>query len=203
MDYRYFERPAPGEAWSRKIERWQLREKRDHTRSELAAVSSATVDSRVDATPDSPSTELREKYESFRAAQRQDLARGLVEWIQSQALDHYIEDGAIDHWATFEETLQTNGDDCDGLELLTFHLLRDLGFGEENIYRAVVYRRSDDQHHMVTLWFEDPSDPWVIDPTGAMTKGMRKMSELPDWAPVKVFTEDRDYTVLNRLRISG
>jgi hypothetical protein len=46
---------------------------------------------------------------------------------------------------------------------------------------------------MVTFWFEDPNDPWVIDPTGAMTFGMPRMSEVPDWAPIKVFSEDSNY----------
>jgi hypothetical protein len=48
---------------------------------------------------------------------------------------------------------------------------------------------------MVTLWFENPSDPWVIDPTGAMTSGMPRMSEVPCWVPLKVFSIDHDYTV--------
>jgi hypothetical protein len=48
---------------------------------------------------------------------------------------------------------------------------------------------------MVTLWFEDPNDPWVIDPTGAMTAGMPRMSELPEWTPLKVFSHEEDYTV--------
>ena len=59
----------------------------------------------------------------------------------------------------------------------------------------MVYRRSDAQHHMVTFWFEDPGDPWVIDPTGAMTFGMPRMSELTDWVPLRVFSETRDHTV--------
>ena len=110
----------------------------------------------------------------------------------------YREDGAVDHWATFEETLARGGDDCDGLELLVFHALRDLGFAETEVYRAIVVRPSDGQHHMVTLWFEDPEDPWVIDPTGAMTLGMPRMSELPEWAPIKVFTDRLEYTVKTR-----
>ena len=50
---------------------------------------------------------------------------------------------------------------------------------EDEVYRAIVFRRSDGQHHMVTFWFEHPDDPWVIDPTGAMTSGMPRMSEMP------------------------
>jgi hypothetical protein len=35
----------------------------------------------------------------------------------------------------------------------------------------------------------------VIDPTGAMTAGMPRMSELPEWTPLKVFSHDEDFTV--------
>ena len=94
-----------------------------------------------------------------------------------------------------EETFRTDGDDCDGLELLVYHLLRDLGFDRDEVFRGIVYRHKDNQHHMVTLWFEDPADPWVIDPTGAMTLGMPRMSEIPGWAPLKVFGEERNFTV--------
>lgn len=145
--------------------------------------------------PSSDGGTLQEKYASFRADRKRHTAFELAEWIQSQARQHYIEDGPTDHWATFEETMKTNGDDCDGLELLVFNLLQDLGFDQEEVYRAVVYRKTDGQHHMVTLWFEDPKDPWVIDPTGAMTLGMPRMSDMPEWVPIKVFTEERDYTV--------
>ena len=48
---------------------------------------------------------------------------------------------------------------------------------------------------MVTLWFEDPSDPWVLDPTGTITTPMRRMSEIDYWVPVKLFTESVEYTV--------
>jgi predicted transglutaminase-like cysteine proteinase len=123
------------------------------------------------------------------------MARDVAEWIQAQAKMHYVADGAIDHWATLEETLRSDGDDCDGLELLTFHALRDLGFTDREVFRAIVYRPSDGQHHMVTLWFEDPADPWVIDPTGAMTLGMPLMSELTAWVPIKVFSDSTEYTV--------
>jgi hypothetical protein len=48
---------------------------------------------------------------------------------------------------------------------------------------------------MVTFWFESPDDPWVIDPTGAMTAGMPHMSDLPNWVPLKVFSETVEYSV--------
>jgi hypothetical protein len=142
-----------------------------------------------------PEKDLRGKYARFRAERKRAAASEFAKWIQSEARNHYIPDGAVDHWATLEETLERDGDDCDGLELLTYYGLRDLGFGADEVFRAIVYRPSDGQHHMVTLWFETPDDPWVIDPTGAMTLGMPRMSDRPEWVPLKVFSGDLEYTV--------
>ena len=47
---------------------------------------------------------------------------------------------------------------------------------------------------MVTFWFEDPGDPWVIDPTGAMTSGMPRMSDVPGWVPLKIFSETEEFS---------
>jgi hypothetical protein len=48
---------------------------------------------------------------------------------------------------------------------------------------------------MVTLWFEDPQDPWVLDPTGAMTDSMVKMSDVDNWVALKVFSQNDQYSV--------
>jgi len=195
LAYRYFVQPPADDAWGRKIENWQAREKVEqavpNSEIQTPAVASGADPANAIARP----ADLRSKYADFRQQSKRALARELADWIQKQAQEHYIADGPIDHWATLEETFRTNGDDCDGLELLVYHLLRDLGFGEDEVFRAIVYRRSDNQHHMVTFWFEDPNDPWVIDPTGAMTSGMPRMSEMPRWAPLKVFSEDGNYNV--------
>jgi hypothetical protein len=183
--YQYFAAPSQDDAWSIKIRGWQERER-------VSAPDPGNDASQIDP---ARLGDLRAKYDAFREERRRDLARNVASWIQDQARDHYVADGPIDHWATFEETFRRNGDDCDGLELLVFHFLRDLGFPEDQVYRAIVVRRTDGQHHMVTLWFEDPNDPWVIDPTGAMTSGMPRMSELPDWVPLKLFTDVGDWSV--------
>jgi len=191
--YDYFVVPRPDDPWSRKIQRWQVRERTDRGDDVLrgpAAVAEGGASEAV-ALPE----DLEEKYQSFRSERRRNTAREIAQWIQDQARDHYVPDGPIDRWATFGETLRDNGDDCDGLELLTYNLLRDLGFRSDEVFRGIVYRRSDGQHHMVTLWFEDPEDPWVIDPTGAMASGMPRMSDVPGWVPLKVFGEREDYTV--------
>jgi hypothetical protein len=185
----YFGTPEPGDPWSRKIEGWQLRQ--------VAADGPVAVRGRrAPGTSEAPvGSDLGREYASFRSDQQRALARRFADWIQSEAVRHYREDGPVDHWATLQETLARNGDDCDGLELLVYKALLDLGFREDQVFRAVVYRKSDGQHHMVTFWFEDRGDPWVIDPTGAMTYGMPRMSELPEWAPLRVFSETRDFVV--------
>ena len=138
---------------------------------------------------------LRQKYRAFQSEWRRAMVRDLFDWIQLQAQEHYFPDGVVDHWATLEETLERNGDDCDGLELLVYDTLLSLGFDKSEVFRAVVYRPADLQHHMVTLWFEDENDPWVIDPTGAMTERLVRMSELPDWVPLKLFGFHAEFTV--------
>lgn len=180
--YAYFQEPVATDPWTPKIRGWQHRE-------QGAKVEEAPVSADADADA------LRVKYRRFRRERQLELATEVASWIQEQAPDHYIPDGSFDHWATTEETLRANGDDCDGLELLVFHFLRDMGLGDERVFRAIVHRPADGQHHMVTLWFDDPQDPWVIDPTGAMTRGMPKMSDVPGWVPIKIFSADEEYSV--------
>jgi hypothetical protein len=194
IGYSYFATPDRSDPWSRKIQFWQARERAE--RSGEAVAGPAAVAGPGEAESEEAGVEsLAVKYSTFRREHKREMARELAVWIQQQARQHYVPDGPVDDWATLDETLRNNGDDCDGLELLVFNFLRDLGFDRAEVYRAIVYRKSDQQHHMVTLWFEDPDDPWVIDPTGAMTAGMPRMSELPEWTPLKVFSHDEDFTV--------
>jgi hypothetical protein len=193
--YDYFSQPASNDPWSRKIQRWQLRERTDRGEDSLRSPASVAEPGATPSAGDELPDQLEDKYAAFRAEQKRAMAREVAGWIQEQARAHYVPDGPVDRWATLGETLRDNGDDCDGLELLTFNLLRDLGFAPSEVFRAIVYRRDDGQHHMVTLWFESADDPWVIDPTGAMTSGMPRMSEVPGWVPLKVFSLDRDFTV--------
>ncbi len=211
---RFFEMPLSDDPWSPQIASWQARERALPDVELLrpaAPVSNPPAETADPATAaDAParglraggdlkvpreSGDLRAQYFAFRAERKRALAREVAAWIQATSKQHYVPDGPVDHWATLAETLARNGDDCDGLELLTYHYLRDLGFREDEVYRAIVYRPSDKQHHMVTLWFETRTDPWVIDPTGAMTQGMPRLSDVPGWVPLKVFSETEEYTV--------
>lgn len=194
--FSYFEAAASDDPWSPKIAGWQSRELAIPDTAMLAAPASVSGpggdDAAAPASPEAPA--LRDKYFEFRRAQKRAMALEVAAWIQTEARHHYFPDGAVDHWATLEETLDRGGDDCDGLELLVYHFLRDLGFDQDEVFRAIVVRPSDGQHHMVTLWFEEGDDPWVIDPTGAMTSGMPRMSDVPGWVPLKVFSETREFT---------
>jgi predicted transglutaminase-like cysteine proteinase len=129
------------------------------------------------------------------AERRRALAEQVTRWVQEESRSRYRDDGAVDFWPTFDETLAAGEEDCDGLELLTYHALQELGFSERELFRAILRHQSFDMHHMVTLWFEDPSDPWVLDPTGNITTAMRRMSQIDYWVPVKLFTESIEYTV--------
>jgi len=184
----YFTPPAPDDPWSRKIRGWQQRELSPPAGPAPVAAQPPRLDPKEHGS-------LRDNYNEFLAARKREVARELATWVQQQSRDHYIPDGPVDHWATFEETMQNNGDDCDGLELLAFHFLHELGFREDEVYRAIVMRPADGQHHMVTFWFETRDDPWVIDPTGAMTTGMPKMSQVAGWKALKVFSDKREFTV--------
>ena len=195
LAYDYFVSPGIDDPWSRKIHRWQQRERSDFGEDLLQAPAPVAEPGTAEPSGDAPPANLREKYRIFRLEQKRARAREVAGWIQVQAREHYVPDGPIDRWATLAETFRQDGDDCDGLELLTFHLLRELGFDESEVFRAIVYRKSDGQHHMVTLWFEDSYDPWVLDPTGAMTSGMPRMSDVPGWVPLKVFDVVEDFTV--------
>ena len=192
--YRFFETPATDDPWSRKIARWQVRERAVGDADQLAPGISTVASGPSEPTAKSDG-DLRVAYFEFRSHHKREAAREIARWVQDQAKRHYLPDGAYDHWATLEETLARNGDDCDGLELLTYHFLRDAGFGADEVFRAIVLRPSDGQHHMVTLWFEQSDDPWVIDPTGAMISGMPHISQVPDWVPIKLFSETQEFTV--------
>ena len=189
----FFSTPSPDDRWSEKIAAWQTRERAGSVRGPAPVSGSAPG-----AEAEGSASSLRAKYREFRAERQRELARELARWIQEQSRQHYVPDGEVDHWATLEETLARDGDDCDGLELLTYHFLRDLGFRSDEVWRAIVVRPADGQHHMVTLWFEDPEDPWVIDPTGAMISGMPRFSRVPGWVPLKLFSESEEWSAARR-----
>jgi hypothetical protein len=138
---------------------------------------------------------LGARYGDFLSASRRQLVGQVAAWIQSESRARYVDDGPIDVWPSHAETLAADGDDCDGLELLVYRALLELGFPRAEVWRSILRNEESNLHHMVTLWFEVPDDPWVIDPTATITRPPRRMSELEGWIPIKVFSESAEYSV--------
>ena len=187
--------PADDDIWFEKVGDWQAREVRDSADHELAnaeQIREAGIHSGL----------LRVTMGRFRASERMVFARRLVEWAQGETRRVYRFDPPTsqseDPWPTTKDLLDANGDDCDGLDLIAYHLLLDFGFPPDQLYRAIVRRDADWANHMVTLWFEDPHDPWVIDAVGAVTQKVRRFSDLPGWTPTKIFNERQQFTPVPR-----
>ena len=182
LSFDFFTPAGGNDPWNQKIENWQARHLLD------PAVKGAWT---PDASP------LARSYARFKRDLRRKIVAETVIWVQERSKSHYRPDGVRDHWATLGEVIEAGEDDCDGLDLLTFVLLRDLGFDESEIYRAIVVEDGTGQHHMVTLWFEDGhrEDPYVLDPTGVVTSELVRMSGIQSWEPIELFDERDHFAV--------
>jgi hypothetical protein len=188
--------PAPAsDPWNPKIHDWQARHGLDAAQRAVVGGEQPRVGS-----------ELGERYLEYVSVAEGRLGAGevrdrivsdVVTWVQEQSHEYYRPDGGEDHWATLGGVIDRGEDDCDGLDLLTFVLLRRLGFGPREIYRAIIVERDTGQHHMVTLWFDvDDSDPWVLDPTGVVRAEMTRLSEIQGWEPIELFDESAHFRVV-------
>jgi hypothetical protein len=185
-----------GDVWQEKVAEWQSRavteSERDHLPDELRRSLGAAA----------RSGRLSVKMASWEVAERRTLARRVVAWTQGEARRHFRFDPSFDprhdHWPTVGELLANNGDDCDGIDLIAWQLLREFGFEPERLFRLIARRDRDGANHMVTLWFEDGEDPWVLDGTGAMTRTLRRFSEIVGWTPTKMFNDTQQFTVAPR-----
>ena len=194
--YRYFERPDPYDPWSFPILRWQVRSREGPPPTRRPSLSAGWgVAARGEPRLAETGYDLLSRYRDFVAERKRSLALEVANWMQTEGRRYYISDTDGDQWPTLDEVLERAGDDCDGLDLLAYSLLRGMGFGENEVYRAIVVRTRDNQHHMVTLWFETPEEPRVIDPTGAMTTGAPRMSEVTGWIPIRLFSETEQFAV--------
>jgi hypothetical protein len=188
--------PAPAsDPWNPKVHDWQARHGLDAAQRAIVGGETPRVGS-----------ELGERYLEYVMEAERRLADGvlrdrlagdMVTWVQSQSHEYYRADGGEDHWATLGHVIDRGEDDCDGLDLLTFVLLRRLGFGPREIYRAIIVERDTGQHHMVTLWFDaEGSDPWVLDPTGVVRSEMTRLSQISGWEPIELFDESTHFRVV-------
>ncbi len=174
--------PAPDDMFSPMIRLWQASERYEAGRA-----------------PDAlPGGEFALEVRAFGEEQKLRTARETLRWIQSRSALRYLSDAGVDRWPTLSEMLERGQDDCDGLELVSFHLLRTLGFRQGEIYRAVLRSTDERQFHMVTLWFDGGprSDPYVIDPTGWIARDLVRLSSLGAWHALRLFDEDEQFTAL-------
>jgi hypothetical protein len=194
--------------WHDQVVEWQERARKDHP-----AVS---IEPPTDLPPLSKRSilqkqQLRALIGEFEVEQRHALARRISKWTWLKGRYYYVPDEGEtspdeekglpamgDYWPTYSELVDANGDDCDGLDLLAYQLLREFGFPKDQLFRAILLRHRDNANHMVTLWFEDPGDPWVFDATGAATREFVRFSEVEGWTPTHVFNETAQYTVVER-----
>ena len=207
--YDFFAEPgAKGDIWFAKVAEWQTRARRDATaRTPQNTFGPGSEGAEMTPEQVKRSGLLRVKMTGFAAKEKRELARKINGWAQLQARRHYrIENDrnpALDHWPTFQQLLEKNGDDCDGLDMITYEMLLDFGFPRDRVYRAIVRRGRDRGNHMVTLWFEDPDDPWILDATGAMTFTMKHFSQTEGWEPRKVFNETEQFGIAPRPHASS
>ncbi len=184
LSHDLFGPPAPDDMFSPMIRLWQVSEQWEAGRAPAADPK--------------PNAELALEVRAFGGAQKLRIARETLRWIQARSALRYRSDNGVDRWPTLSEMLDRGQDDCDGLELVSFHVLRTLGFGQGEIYRAVLRSSDERQYHMVTLWFDagPRSDPYVIDPTGWIARDLVRLSSLDDWHPLRLFDEDEQFTAL-------
>jgi hypothetical protein len=182
---------APADVWSGKIEDWQRRQRSDRPALAEREPKASLFPAEHDL--------LLAKSDAFRQRERRALATRITAFSQAEARRHYRWDPetdlASDPWPTSLELYQRDGDDCDGLDLIAYDLLLQFGFPPEELYRAVLRRERDGAHHMATLWFERPDDPWLIDATGAISRRMARLSNVRGWTPLRVFDERAQWAV--------
>jgi hypothetical protein len=178
----FFVEAPSDDPWNQKVRNWQARHHLDPAAQAVSIPQKSAI---------------ARKYGDFSRELRRKIVSETVDWVQEQSRVHYRPDGAQDHWATLGEVVESGGDDCDGLDLLTFVLLRQLGFDQGELFRAILVERGTQQHHMVTLWFEekDSEDPYILDPTGVVITGLARLSDVPEWEPIELFDETAHYRV--------
>ena len=194
----FFVTTAPGDdPWFDKVSEWQTR-----ARPSESSASSLELPSHLAVEEARASEALSVQMAGFAVEQKRRLAARINIWSQVRSHRFYKaeddDDPAGDHWPTFGELIDNNGYDCDGLDLIPYHLLLVFGYPRDRVYRAIVRRDSSRKNHMVTLWFEDPRDPWVLDATGAMVLEMTRFSKVVGWTPTKMFNESEQYKVTGR-----
>ncbi len=191
--------PLPDDdAFAPAIEHWQA-----ETRLEGLAAEVALLRAQLRGEIPPPLTErggasaLGRAYLEFRSELRHGVVIDTVRWVQQQSGLYYRRDRGLDDWPVLGELLAAGADDCDGMDLLTFSLLRRLGFEHGEIYRTIVRNVETGLHHIVTLWFAPGrrDDPWLLDSTGQVSRAVIPFSAQTDCEPLRLFDETTAYAV--------
>ena len=112
---------------------------------------------------------LSAKYSSFQSAQRRETAREIVAWSQQRG--------------------GQAGSLAQGL--------REMGFKGREIVETFVKNTQDGRRHLVTLWFDQKNDPWVLDATGTASRPMQRLSQLSNWTAVELASNTAHYRIQN------
>jgi hypothetical protein len=167
-----FGEPDTGDPFFARIRLWQASERLAALRGRPAATFAADAAAglaRAAPAQTSPRTALAASLEDFERAQRERAVETTLRWVQAQSRTLYRPDAGGEHWPALDDLLREGEDDCDGLELLTFALLRRQGFTAGELYRAIVWHPERDAYHMVTLWMRPraPALPAASEPGAA------------------------------------
>jgi len=183
-----FFRPTPADdAFGPLIREWQAAERVEATDERVARMRGA---------PALPEGELASTYRDFSLLVRRKIVDQVVEWVQMQADALRPAAKPAERETALQPLLEQGEGRYDGFELLTFSLLRARGFGEGQLFRSILRRGRDDAYHRVTLWFAEgeSEDPYVLDPTGWVTREVKPLSRIAPWQPVRLYDENRQYS---------
>ncbi len=194
--------PLQGDdAFAPAIEHWQAETRLEGLTAEVAELR-AQLRGEIPPPVTEPggASALGRAYLEFRSELRHGVVIDTVRWVQQQSGLYYRRDRGLDDWPVLGELLAAGADDCDGMDLLTFSLLRRLGFEHGEIYRTIVRNVETGLHHIVTLWFAPGrrDDPWLLDSTGQVSRAVIPLSAQTDWEPLRLFDETTAYAVRPR-----
>ena len=119
-------------------------------------------------------TRLGSSYRHHQAAERRETAQDLVAWSQRRGSNDAVR---------LAQTIERG--------------LAELGFQRRSVVTAVVQNAHTGARHTVALWFEQQSDPWVLDPTGALAPKMVRLSESGAWNAVSIASRGSRYRVVS------
>ncbi len=204
LNYDLFVPVAEGDEYAPAIQHWQAESRLEDLSAEVAELRAKLSGNALPlpgaGDAGAGDTPLGLAYRGFRSELRRNVVDQTVHWVQQQSGLYYRNDGNLDDWPVLGELLAAGADDCDGMDLLTFSLLRGLGFEQGEIYRTIVRHLDTGLHHIVTLWFAPGrrDDPWLLDSTGEVSRAVIPLSAQTDWEPLRLFDESTAYTVRAR-----